>query len=112
MLRSVAGDPFEYLKGSTVQIVPFRGVDSDIHQLYTINNNTKWVQTDVSVKVGAPVGASDPIGYVSGIRSNLLLTLGLQPLNRVTVSPLGDALPESERGPMERFRSRAISRRN
>jgi hypothetical protein len=61
-----AGDPFEYLKGSTVQIVPFRGVDNDIHQLYTINNNTQWVQTDASASAGAPTAASDAIGYVSG----------------------------------------------
>ena len=60
-----AGDPFEYVKGST-QIVPFRGVDNDIHALYTINNNSQWVQADISASGGAPAAASDPIGYVFG----------------------------------------------
>ena len=60
-----AGDPFEYLKGSTVQIVPFRGVDNDIHQLYTINNNTQWVQADVSAVVHAPAAAGDPFGSLT-----------------------------------------------
>ncbi len=60
-----AGDPFEYVKGST-QIVSFRAVDNDIHALYTINNNSKWVQTDVSASAQAPLAASDPIGYIFG----------------------------------------------
>jgi hypothetical protein len=58
------GDPFEYLRGSTNQIVPFRGVDSDIHQLYTING--QWVHADVSAIVGAPAAASDATAYVFG----------------------------------------------
>jgi PQQ enzyme repeat len=61
-----AGDPFEYLRGSTNQSVSFRGVDSDIHQLYTINNNTQWVHGDVSAIVDAPAAASDPTAYVLG----------------------------------------------
>jgi hypothetical protein len=59
-----AGDPFEYLSGGTNQIVPFRGVDNDIHQLYTLNS--QWVHTDVSATVGAPAAASDATAYVFG----------------------------------------------
>jgi hypothetical protein len=59
------GDPFEYLNGIS-QIVPFKGVDSDIHQLSTINNNTKWVHTDLSNSAGAPPSAGDPFAYIFG----------------------------------------------
>jgi hypothetical protein len=48
------------------QIIPFRGVDSDIHQLYTINNNTQWVHADLSKSAGAPPSAGDPFAYISG----------------------------------------------
>jgi outer membrane protein assembly factor BamB len=62
-----AGDPWEYIKGSNTQIVPFRAaVDSHIHALYTINNNSQWTQLDVSGSAQAPLAASDPIGYVFG----------------------------------------------
>jgi outer membrane protein assembly factor BamB len=61
-----AGDPMEYIKGSSTQIVPFRAVDNDIHALYTINNNTQWTQTDVSISAHAPLAASDPVGYMLG----------------------------------------------
>jgi hypothetical protein len=60
-----AGDPFEYLNGSS-QVVPFRAVDSYIHALYTINNNSQWTQADVSALAQSPRAASDPTGYVSG----------------------------------------------
>jgi hypothetical protein len=59
-----AGDPFEYLRGSINQSVPFRGVDNDIHQLYTINNNPQWLHVDVSAIVHAPAAASDVTGYL------------------------------------------------
>jgi hypothetical protein len=59
------GDPFECWNGIS-QIVPFRGVDSDIHQLSTINNNTKWVHTDLSNSAGAPPSAGDPFAYIFG----------------------------------------------
>ena len=61
-----AGDPSEYIKGSNIQLVPFRAVDNDIHALYTINNNSQWVQTDVSASAHAPAAAGDPIGYMLG----------------------------------------------
>ena len=59
-----AGDPSEYLIGSTNQVVPFRGVNNNIHQLYTING--QWTHADVSAIVSASAAASDAIGYVSG----------------------------------------------
>jgi hypothetical protein len=60
-----AGDPMEYLKGST-QIVPFHAVDNHIHAVYTINNNSAWAQTDISFSANAPAAASDPTGYILG----------------------------------------------
>jgi hypothetical protein len=62
-----AGDPLEILQGGK-QLVPFRGVDNDIHQLYTINNNSHWVQTDPSTLAGATLfpAAGDPFAYIFG----------------------------------------------
>ena len=59
-----AGDPFEYVRASTNQIIPFRGVDSDIHQLYTING--QWAHADVSSLAGASAAASDATVYFIG----------------------------------------------
>ena len=58
------GDPFEYLQGGN-QLVSFRGVDSDIHELYTINNNIQWLQTDLIKLTSAPPAAGDPFGSLS-----------------------------------------------
>jgi hypothetical protein len=58
------GDPFEYVRASTHQIIPFRGVDNDIHQLYTING--QWVHANISSLAGASAAASDATAYFIG----------------------------------------------
>jgi outer membrane protein assembly factor BamB len=60
-----AGDPFEYFRDPTHQIIAFRAVDNGIHQIYT--SNGQWLQADISTMVGgAPPAASDATGYVFG----------------------------------------------
>jgi PQQ enzyme repeat len=60
------GDPFEYLRSATNQVVAFRGVDNDIHALYT--SNGQWLQTDISTIVGGTPAGSDATGYVFGVQ--------------------------------------------
>jgi PQQ enzyme repeat len=60
-----AGDPFEYVRNTLYQIIVFRGIDNDIHQLY--ESNGQWIHADISTIVGgATAAASDATSYIFG----------------------------------------------
>jgi hypothetical protein len=54
------GNQSGYVNAS--QPVVYRGIDNDIHQLYTFNNGTQRAHADLSVSTGAPPAAGDPFG--------------------------------------------------
>jgi len=59
-----AGDPLEYLRASTNQIIAFRGVDNDIHQIYS--TTTQWLTANISADAGAGTAASDTTDFIFG----------------------------------------------
>jgi outer membrane protein assembly factor BamB len=71
-----AGDPSGYVKRTQLLVV-YRGTDNDVHQLYTINNNTQWVQADLSRLASAPAAAGDPFGSFSPGGNQIVDYLGM-----------------------------------
>ena len=60
------GDPFEFSFGTDAQIAAYRGVNNHVIQLSTINNNSQWVEFDVSQALGATPAGGDVSAYVFG----------------------------------------------
>src|SRR5262249_54147020 len=88
---AAVGNPAGYTRSDGFNAVLFRGSNNHVYELGLPAGSSQWQVGDLTAITGAPVAASDPVGYVRADATNAVLFVSSDGHVRELSLPMGSS---------------------